>query len=84
MARRAPYTEVEKKNFKRAAHVEGKGDVLYRGFECLNPTCTQFIVVEDEEISDDFRIVCPKCEFEHKAGETTIIYDYDLRDKRDE
>jgi hypothetical protein len=83
MARRTPYTEVEKKNFQRAPHVEGKGDVLYRGFGCLNPKCTRFILVEDKDITDTFNIVCPACKFEHAAGETSIIYDYDLRDRRD-
>jgi hypothetical protein len=83
MTRRASYTQVEKKNFQRAPHIEGKGDVLYRGFACLNPKCSKFIFVEDREISDDFNIICPECKFEHTAGEATIVYDYDLRDKRD-
>jgi hypothetical protein len=83
MARRAPYTQVERRNFQRASHVEGKGDVLFRGFECLSPKCTQFILVEDKDITDNFRITCPACKFEHVAGETTVVYEYDLRDKRD-
>lgn len=83
MARRKPYTKVEKKNFSRPAHVEGQGDVLYRGFQCLNPECTNFIFVKDEGITDDFEIVCDTCGFKHAAGETTLVYDYDLRDKRD-
>jgi len=82
MARRAPYTEVDKKNFSRPAHVEGKGDVLYRGFQCLNPKCTNFIFVEDSAITDDFAIECDVCTFRHVAGETTLVYDYDLRDRR--
>jgi hypothetical protein len=83
MARREAYTEVERRNFTRPAHVEGKGDVLYRGFQCLNSTCTNFIVVEDAAITDDFEIICPACNFRHAAGESTRIYDFDLRDKRD-
>jgi len=83
MARRTPYTEVEKKNFTRPAHVDGKGDVLYRGFQCLNPNCTNFIFIEDAEIGDDFEVVCSACNFKHVAGESSLIYDYDLRDKRD-
>lgn len=84
MARRAPYTKVEKKDFDRPAHVEGQGDVLYRGFQCLNPNCTHFLFVKDQDITDDFDIACPVCRFRHAAGETTLIYRYDLRDKRDD
>ncbi len=83
MARRTPYTKVERKNFSRPAHVEGQGDVLYRGFQCLNPECTNFIFIKDEGITDDFEIVCDACGFKHTTGETTRVYDYDLRDKRD-
>jgi hypothetical protein len=83
MARREAYTEVERKNFTRPPHVVGKGDVLYRGFQCLNRPCTNFIVVEDSAITDDFEIICPACQFRHAAGEASHIYDYDLRDTRD-
>jgi len=83
MARRTTYTEVEKKNFSRPTHVEGKGDVLYRGFQCLNARCTNFILVEDSAVTDDFEIVCSACNFKHTAGDSTHVYDYDLRDNRD-
>lgn len=83
MARREAYTEVEKADFKRPAHVEGKSDILYRGFQCLNNECTHFIFITDDEITDDFSIKCPTCGFEHKAGESQRIYNYVLRDKRD-
>src|SRR6202162_6169469 len=83
MARRAPYTKVERKNFVRPAHVDGQGDVLFRGFQCLNPNCTHFIFVKDQEITDDFEIVCEICQFKHAAAESTPVYDYDLRDTRD-
>jgi hypothetical protein len=84
MARRAPYTSVEKRNFSRPAHVEGRGDVLYRGFQCLNPECSNFIFVNDEDITVDFEIVCDVCGFKHTAGKTMRVYDYDLRDRRDQ
>lgn len=81
--RRSRYTTVEKNNFIRPPHVEGKGDVLYRGFQCLNARCTNLIIVEDIEITDDFAIKCDKCEFSHVAGNTKFIFEYDLKDKRD-
>jgi predicted nucleic acid-binding Zn ribbon protein len=68
MTRRAPYTKVDKKNFNRPAHVEGQSDVLYRGFQCLNPACTNFIFVKDEEITDAFNLKCDVCGFKHTAG----------------
>ncbi len=83
MARRAAYTKVEKLNFARPKHVEGQGDVLYRGFQCLNIDCTHFLFVKDDVITGDFSIECPICRFKHVAGETTLIFDYDLLDKRD-
>jgi hypothetical protein len=83
MARRETYTEVQRKNFTRPPHVEGMGDVLYRGFQCLNRPCTNFIVAEDSAITDDFEIICPACKFKHAAGESSHIYDYDLKDNRD-
>lgn len=83
MPRRKAYTRVEKRNFKRPAHVKGKGDVLFRGFQCLNRDCTHFIFSADDEITDDFSIRCPICRFVHAAGKSELIYDYNLRDKRD-
>jgi len=65
--RRTPYTKVEKKNFSRPAHVEGQGDVLYRGFQCLNPKCTNFIFVKDEDITDDFDTLKGKPHFNPEA-----------------
>jgi len=83
MARRAAYTKVERKNFSRPAHVQGMGDKLWRGFQCLNPECTNPIVVKDEEITGDFSITCDRCGFIHQAGEVRKVYDYELIDKRD-
>jgi hypothetical protein len=83
MARRTAYTKVEKTDFERPAHVKGKGDVLYRGFQCLNADCTNFIFIEDDAITDDFSIKCDKCGFVHEAGSSSLIYDYKLRDTRD-
>ncbi|WP_461330036.1 hypothetical protein [Bradyrhizobium diazoefficiens] len=68
----------------RPDHVEGKGDVLYRGFQCLNPECTNFIFIEDSEITDDFEIKCERCKFKHVAGETKSIFKYELKDERDQ
>lgn len=82
MARRAAYTKVEKSNRVVSKFAKGNGDVLFRGFHCLNPDCDEFIFVRDEAIGEDFKIVCPTCKFEHRAGETSVFFDYELRDKQ--
>lgn len=80
MARRKSYTEVKRTNFVRPEHVKDKA---FRGFQCLNINCTEFIVVEGEELDPDFWIECPSCGYVHQAGEVVNVYDYELIDKRD-
>lgn len=82
MARRSTYTRIERENFTRPVHVNGMGDVLWRGFQCLNPDCTNQIVVREEEATGDFSIKCDRCGFLHQSGEAQKIYDYKLVDER--
>jgi hypothetical protein len=44
MARRRPYTKIKKTNQIRADHVKGMGDVVFKGFQCLNSKCQEFII----------------------------------------
>lgn len=81
MARRAAYTKVERSNFSNPDHVEDK---TFRGFQCLNKDCTNFLFVKTEAIDPDFEYPCEVCGFVHKAGETTTLYDYELKDTRDD
>jgi hypothetical protein len=83
MARRAAYTKIKRNNFVQPDHVAGMGDRLFRGFQCLNKDCTNFLFVADEEIADDFSITCSVCTFTHTAGESVKLYDYELVDERD-
>ena len=83
MARRSAYTEIKRINFVRPAHVQGRGDTVWRGFQCLNPDCTNQIVLREDEIGDDFAIECDRCGFVHRSGEAQKLYDYQLVDKRD-
>ena len=78
MARRAPYTKVEKEGQERPSHVHGMGDVVFRGFQCLNGGCQEYVVVREDEIGPDFEISCPACEFVHEAGGETKFFDYRL------
>jgi hypothetical protein len=80
MARRKPYTKVEKHGQDRPARVKGKGDVVYRRFECMNPDCTQTLVVPEEECVGEFSIECPACEYVHSPGGHLHPFDYRLRD----
>jgi len=56
MPRRSPYSKVNKTNQVRAEHVKGMGDVVFKGFQCLNPDCQNFIFVREDEITEDFQI----------------------------
>lgn len=84
MARRKAYTRVYKDNQIRADHVKRMGDVVFKGFQCMNPECEEFIFVRKDDVSEFFEILCPTCEFMHKYGDETKFYDYELRDLRDE
>lgn len=82
MARRAPYTKVEKEGQRRPAHVKGKGDVVYRRFQCLHPECVATIVAADADCTAaDFRIKCPACGYLHFAGGAEHLFEYELRNK---
>lgn len=78
MARRSPYSKVNKTNQIRAEHVKGMGDVVFKGFQCLNPECTEFIFVREDEIGEDFSIECPACGYVHESGGETKFYDYSM------
>lgn len=82
MPRRTTYTKVKKRNQIRADHVKGMGDVVFKGFQCLNSTCQQFILVRREDTEDPFAITCPHCQFVLASGKQTKFYDYDLVDVR--
>lgn len=81
MARRKPYTYVEKQNQVRAQHVKGMGDVAFVGFNCLNPDCTEFILVRKSELEGEvFCVECPSCGYTHETGKTSKFYDFELKD----
>ena len=82
MARRKPYTKVVKINQIRANHVQGMGDVVFKGFQCLNSECQEFIFIRKDEIGNDFELTCPICETAIRSGEETQFYEYELLDMR--
>lgn len=84
MARRAAYTKVKRTKFLNPDHVQGMGDKTFRGFQCLNKDCTNFIFVQTETIDPEFEYICDSCGFTHKAGETSTLYDYTLVDTRND
>ena len=55
MARRKPYTKVVKTNQIRSDHVRGMGDIVFKGFQCLNSACTEegrFTILHDDYIEE--------------------------------
>jgi hypothetical protein len=83
MARRATYIKVVKRNMLRAEHVKGMGDVAFKGFQCLNPECHNFLFIRNDAIGQNFEIACPDCDYIMRSGDVTVLYDYDLTDTRD-
>lgn len=59
------------------------GDVVFKGLQCLNCDCQEFIFVRKDELGTDFEITCPTCNTVIKSGEETQFYEYDLEDLRD-
>jgi hypothetical protein len=68
----------------RPPHVKDLGDVAFKGFQCLNPECQEFIFIRKDAISEFFEIGCTACGHVHKYGEEAKFYDYKLRDLRDD
>jgi hypothetical protein len=80
MVRRKPYTKVVKSHQVRAAHVKGMGDVVFKGFQCLNSDCEAFIFIRKDELRGAFEIICPSCGIVLQSGGETKFYDYKLMD----
>lgn len=78
MTRRKAYSKVTKENRIRAPHVIGMGDVVFKGFQCLNPECTEYIFVRKDTIHLPFKTQCPKCSYIHESGGETKFYDYSM------
>lgn len=80
MARRKPYTKVERKNVDRPDHVKGKGDIVFKHFQCLNATCTNFISLNAVDLGEDyeFDFRCPSCNFHFKSSFEHKLFDYDV------
>lgn len=78
MARRKTYSKVKKHGQIRADHVKGMGDVVFKGFQCLNPECRYFITVREDQLDEEFELVCERCGYlMHSGGETTF-FQYDM------
>lgn len=78
MTRRKPYTKVLKKNQIREAHVKGMGDIVFKGFQCLNSSCKYFMFVKKKDLADEFELVCPECGFVFRNDATSKFYDFTL------
>ena len=78
MARRTPYTKVEKHGQHRPSHVKGMGDIVFKGFQCLHSDCREFLITREDQIGPDFEIICPACKFAHIAGGEAKFFDYRL------
>jgi hypothetical protein len=78
--RRKKYTVVKKIGQFRPTHVAGMGDVLFKGFQCLNSSCTNMIFVPIDELFGDFEVTCSSCGFRFTKEGETKFFDYQLLD----
>ena len=83
MTRRKPYTKVERVNQIRPDYIKGMGDVIFKGFKCLNSECRQYIFIRKDELIEDIEITCPNCNYVMRNGEETKFFDYTLKSKKD-
>lgn len=79
MPRRKPYTKLEKAGSDRPETVKGMGDVVFKGFKCLDPACNNFQFIRKDELSSDFDIECGECGTHLRSGDETKFFDYILR-----
>ena len=78
MSRRNPYTKLKKVGQRRPSHVAGMGDVLFKGFQCLSPSCQEHVLVRLDEIDSDFAIECTSCGFVLSCDGETKYFEYEL------
>lgn len=78
MSRRSIYSKVNKTNQNRPSYADGMGDRIILIFGCLNPTCSNLIQIPEDEVTDNFDIVCDKCHFHHKHGAYQYFYSYNI------
>lgn len=78
MPRRRPYTKLVRNNRIQAEHAKGMGDVVFKGFQCLNHECDEFIFVRLDDLDEDFAIECPRCGYVLRAGGQFRFFDYSL------
>ena len=56
--------------------------MVFKGYQCLNSKCQEFIFVRKSEIGTDFEIICPTCQTAIRSGDETQFYEYELADLR--
>lgn len=83
MTRRKPYTKVERINQIKPDYVHDMGDIVFKGFKCLNRDCREYIFLPKNDLIEDFEIKCPNCGYVMRNGEETKFFNYLLKSKLD-
>lgn len=76
--RRKAYSGLKRSNEVISSKAKGMGDVVFKGFQCLDPDCKNMIFVKESDLLEDFDIQCECCGFHLRSGDYTSIFDYDL------
>lgn len=78
MARRTKYSGLIHTNTTRTERVTGKGQQIFRGFECPNPPCEQFQFIDEADLNDSWSIECQTCGLVISAIGSQKLFDYTL------
>jgi 5-methylcytosine-specific restriction endonuclease McrA len=78
MTRRSPYSKVVKQNQIRPAHVAGKGDTPFKGFQCPSPDCIEWIFLEPSKTTFD----CSKCSTTYNDTDLIALYEFSVLNSR--
>lgn len=89
MARRTPYSKVNRHNEIDRTKSKRKGDLLFSIFQCINPNCTSLITLESSEIfendkiKNNFSFACPNCDYNYHYGGVEKFFEYSMDIKDD-
>lgn len=73
-----------KRNQLRPSNVAGKGDTLYKVFNCPTPGCEEWLAELASTLVDAIVISCPACNETYQATDEIDLYEFDLIDERDD
>jgi 5-methylcytosine-specific restriction endonuclease McrA len=78
MSRRATTTNLVKTGQVRPSHVQGMGDVPFKGFQCPSPACQGWIFLEEDHLGAAFEFTCATCRSRFTSADEVRLFDFEL------